>query len=305
MVNLSPKHIAQIANKTNFIKDNIEKVLRLVDILDMIFSSEYNEKLVLKGGTAINLGYFDLPRLSVDIDLDYTVLSRDKMLSDKENINSFLEQIMHQKGYSFSPYTKMHFALNSYVLTYINNAGNKDNIKVEINYINRIHILDSQKILIKNPIVESEQAISVLDPHELFGSKIAALLSRCKVRDMYDIYTLLHSDINLDPVLLKKCAIFYNCVGGEADIDIADLGIIDGIDRNAVVKGLKPIISKDDKFDYRTAAIEIKEYLKGLLILSEEEKTFVYKFRNKNVYDPHLLFEDSETINAIKEHQMQ
>ena len=38
------------------------------------------ESLALKGGTAINLTIFDLPRLSVDIDLDYAKNnSRDEM----------------------------------------------------------------------------------------------------------------------------------------------------------------------------------------------------------------------------------
>jgi predicted nucleotidyltransferase component of viral defense system len=42
------------------------------------------EHLALKGGTAINLTIFNLPRLSVDIDLDYTQnVDREEMLKSR------------------------------------------------------------------------------------------------------------------------------------------------------------------------------------------------------------------------------
>ena len=49
------------------------KMVRLTDVLRFIHSEEsLRGFLALKGGTAINLTLFDLPRLSVDIDLDMT-----------------------------------------------------------------------------------------------------------------------------------------------------------------------------------------------------------------------------------------
>ena len=70
-------------------------------------------KVVLKGGTAINLTVFDMPRLSVDIDLDYCCNS-----------------------------SKNTHALDSWVFSYLNAGGNRDNIKIEINYMMRAHILE-------------------------------------------------------------------------------------------------------------------------------------------------------------------
>lgn len=53
-------------------RDTLEKVYRLAEILKYINADKLLERrLVLKGGTAINLMVFNLPRLSVDIDLDY------------------------------------------------------------------------------------------------------------------------------------------------------------------------------------------------------------------------------------------
>ena len=66
-----------IAKEQGFIRDNLEKVMRLVEILNYFHDSPLLSKsLVLKGGTAINLTVFQLPRLSVDIDLDFPQIDK-------------------------------------------------------------------------------------------------------------------------------------------------------------------------------------------------------------------------------------
>ena len=65
------KYIEEISNKTGFIKSTLEKVERLLSILEWINSHEkLSNLLALKGGTAINTAIFNFLRLSVDIDLD-------------------------------------------------------------------------------------------------------------------------------------------------------------------------------------------------------------------------------------------
>ncbi len=61
MINLSPKNTAGTAARTGFIRDTVEKAMRLADILEYLGESPWKDKLVLKGGTAINLFYFDMP----------------------------------------------------------------------------------------------------------------------------------------------------------------------------------------------------------------------------------------------------
>lgn len=61
----------------------ILKKYRLIDVLEFFWTRSRNLVVLgLKGGTAINFGsFFDFPRLSVDIDLDYLVNeSKEKML---------------------------------------------------------------------------------------------------------------------------------------------------------------------------------------------------------------------------------
>jgi hypothetical protein len=118
------------------------------------------------------------------------------------------------------------------------------------------------QIPLENSVISLEAAVPVLDRHELFGSKLAALIDRCKPRDLYDIYGLLHSGIELNRELLKKCVVFYNCVGGAADIDVNDFAIMDGINKPMITKMLKPVIAKTDRFDYVAAVAEVKVFLR-------------------------------------------
>ena len=81
--------LSQKAKELKVVRDTLEKVCRLQEILRFFDSSELlRTHLALKGGTAINLLFFNLPRLSVDIDLDFCQnISREEMLEKRGKIN--------------------------------------------------------------------------------------------------------------------------------------------------------------------------------------------------------------------------
>ena len=90
------------ARELGFVRDTFEKVCRLADIL-MFFQSDslLSEKMALKGGTAINLTIFNLPRLSVDIDLDFSDdLPRDEMLAVRKQATEKVRKYMAARGYT-------------------------------------------------------------------------------------------------------------------------------------------------------------------------------------------------------------
>lgn len=73
MFNYKKYEIVSLAKENGFKSETLEKVLRLIDVLNFInIDKELSSYLVLKGGTAINFTIFNLPRLSVDIDLDFS-----------------------------------------------------------------------------------------------------------------------------------------------------------------------------------------------------------------------------------------
>ena len=128
MSSYSKQTLDSIAKNQGFIRDNLEKVVRLVDVLNYFHESKLlSETLVLKGGTAINLTVFELPRLSVDIDLDFSVdCSREEMLAKRQEINDEVLRYMQSEGYSLAPSSKNPHTLDSWVFHYTNAAGNND-----------------------------------------------------------------------------------------------------------------------------------------------------------------------------------
>lgn len=300
-MNYSKQYLAELSTKTNFIKDNLEKVLRLAEILKFLNTDNvFKGKLALKGGTAINLTAIELPRLSVDIDLDFTEnLTKDEVIEVKSKFTKRLTDYMWQEGYSLLQNPREHYALLSFVFNYVNSAGNRDNIKVEINFMDRCHILplETKNIMAKGIIEPFE--ILTLNNIELYASKINALLSRATPRDLYDVNAMIEQNVISDTTLLKKCLVFYNMVGGDQDIDNLNFDNINRIDFKKFKTQLKPVISKSDKFDLETAKDVVINYLKSLIQLDPAEKDFISNFR-ANIFMPHLLFDTREhTFNSL------
>ena len=56
---INAKRINELAKEMDFIRDNLEKMARLLQMLDVVFASPWKDKLVLKGGT--NAELFEMP----------------------------------------------------------------------------------------------------------------------------------------------------------------------------------------------------------------------------------------------------
>lgn len=174
------QEVEKVASATGFIKDNVEKVLRLIDLLEAInTSSEFAGKLALKGGNAINLCIIDCPRLSEDIDLDYAEnLPKEEMAVVRAQLKANLIDYIQDNGYTLSEKPRGHFALDSLLLSYLATSGNKDNIKLEINYIDRAHILPLEMREVKTALADHNIKALTLNPIEIYASKAVALFSR-------------------------------------------------------------------------------------------------------------------------------
>lgn len=73
--------LQRLASETGYQPGTLEKVLRLLDLLQEIAADDIlGARLALKGGTALNVFHLALDRLSVDIDVNYVgALDRDAM----------------------------------------------------------------------------------------------------------------------------------------------------------------------------------------------------------------------------------
>ena len=307
MFNYTKAELAEMANKENFIRDTLEKVVRLSETLDYINGNPIMKKrLALKGGTAINLTVFNLPRLSVDIDLDYcSEENREEMMFRRKEISEHLKLYMHTQGYTLSPQSKSRHSLDSFVFSYINLGGIKDNIKVEINYSLRSHLFEPEDKRVLPDVIDTKNVITVLQPIELFAAKINALLSRAAARDLYDTYNMIRAGLfqNGEYELLRKAVIFYTAISQEEIPEKYDVDTIDRISIKKIRTDLLPVIQKGEFIDLEKIKSRVKEFLAALMVLTAEEQEFLEQF-NKKIYAPELLFDDEQIINLIKSHPM-
>ena len=299
--------LAAKANELNFVRDTLEKVLRLSEILNYLNTNPLTkEYLVLKGGTAINLTVFNLPRLSVDIDLDFAQnLSRDDMMNTRERIREDIKIYMSTQGYAISPRSKAYHSLDSFVFTYTNLGGMNDNIKIEINYSLRAHIFEPSLRKMSVPGVDTDTLITTLPPMELFAAKINALIGRAAARDLYDIHNMIKFGLfdESEIPLLRKCVVFYTAISQDEIPAEYDFKRFNAITSRKIKTDLLPVIQKGEFFELESAKATVAEFLKELLVLEPDERRFLDEFKAKK-YHPELLFDDADILNRIKEHPM-
>lgn len=307
MSNYDIIYLGKKAEELGFVRDTLEKVTRLADILEYLNTNPIlKDSLALKGGTAINLTIFNLPRLSVDIDLDYLITnSREEMLESREVINTTIDRYMVSRGYSKNTKTKNPHSLDSWVYDYMGASGNRDNIKIEINYSLRSHVLEAEERPIITEHFASEYKVKSLAPIEIYGSKINALLSRAAARDLYDTRNMIHFGLfdESEEELLRKCVVFYAVVSAKDINKTFDTKVIDSITQRKIKTDLFPVIKRKDDFELESAKKLVKEYISDLRVLTKEEKEFLDRFENGE-YIPELLFDDKEILDRIKNHPM-
>lgn len=307
MIEYNKAELGRIAHENGFMRDTLEKVLRLKEILIFINSDDYlSQHLVLKGGTAINMTIFNLPRLSVDIDVDYIPNDTlEEMKMARETITARIKKYMQSAGYVLAPSSRYSFSLEALYFQYANAGGNKDVLKIEINYSLRAHIFKPVKREVLSNIFDKKLEIQTLAPMEIFAAKVNALMSRAAARDLYDFNNMEYYGLfdETEREVFRKCIIFYNSISQEHVNLSFDCSEIDSLTFKKIRRELFPVLKKKDNFDLDSRKDSAKKYINELMIITDKEREYMEQFEKK-VYKPELLFDEAEVIERIKNHPM-
>ncbi len=191
----SSSEIMPVAESTGFRAEMVEKVLHLLNLLGALNSHPFLKgKWVLKGGTALNMFMLDLPRLSVDIDLNYIGKpDREEMLMDRPKLEQAAQAVFSREGLTTKRVPDEH-AGGKWRLSYQSFTGQSGNLEVDLNFIFRQPLWDIQ-LADSQPLGDFQaKSIPVLDLHELAAGKLAALLARGQARDLFDCHRILNMD---------------------------------------------------------------------------------------------------------------
>ena len=135
---LSRDQVQRAAAVAGYPAETYEKVCTLVQVLQGIRAHPFlGSRLALKGGTALNLFVFDLPRLSVDIDLNY-VGSADRavMLAERPRVEQAMVQVFGRAGLVVKRTPSEH-AGGKWRLAYTTALGRPGSIEVDLNFLLR------------------------------------------------------------------------------------------------------------------------------------------------------------------------
>ncbi len=164
----------------------VDQVRLLVDILPAVAAEE---GFALKGGTAINLFYRDLPRLSVDVDLTFLPLG-DRTQS-LEAIDAAMNRIAHS-GANLRGVTAARIAGGGAGDTRILFKRGPATVKVETSPVARGAVFPPE-IKRVSPAVEDEFGFAetqLVAFEDLYAGKLHAALDRQHPRDLFDIKLL-------------------------------------------------------------------------------------------------------------------
>ena len=188
---ITRRRVEQVASESGFRADTVEKVLRLCTILGRLDRHPTtHDQWLLKGGTALNLLYLDVPRISVDIDLNYTgTVDREGMLEARPGFESALVAVCERAGCTVRRAPDDH-AGGKFRLRFASVAGGPQRLEVDVSYVARVPLLDPTRLTTRFP-PDDPVDVSTLALPELAAGKFSALVQRSVARDAFDAANLL------------------------------------------------------------------------------------------------------------------
>jgi predicted nucleotidyltransferase component of viral defense system len=194
--------VAGVAAQTGFRPEVVEKVLRLHGILERLDGHEVTRGAwLLKGGTALNLLHLNVPRLSVDIDINYIGSEDvDGMRLARPDFERALTVCCEREGCAVKRAPNEH-AGGKFRLRYPSVVGGSQNLEVDVSYVARVPLYGHVRSMVRFPPASRLQ-VSTLTVEELAAGKFTALVQRSAARDTFDAASLLE----LVPDLLTRPA---------------------------------------------------------------------------------------------------
>jgi len=303
----SHDQLVRAAGEAGFSPEAYEKVARLLDLLAGLNSHPYlRGRLALKGGTALNLFVFDVPRLSVDIDVNYVgAADLQTMLEERPQVERAIEAVCSRLGLQVRRAPSDH-AGGKWRLSLATASGRPGTLELDVNFLLRtplwpVAISESRQVGLL-PVVR----FPMLDVHEVAAGKLAALFARNASRDLFETVELLKVD-GLDYCRMRLGFVVYGAANrrdwrGLRVEDIhADVIEVDRHLRPMLRVGAVPPRKELGPWVEKLVA-DARSLVSRLLPLSANEFEFIELLNDAGEIRPDLLTSDAEMQQLIACH---
>ncbi|MFQ5745349.1 MAG: nucleotidyl transferase AbiEii/AbiGii toxin family protein [Acidobacteriota bacterium] len=304
---LSQTQIERIAAESSFRAEPLEKVMWLLELLEALRSHPFLEdRLILKGGTALNLFVLELPRLSVDIDLNYIgAVDRETMLAERPKVEQAVQAVCAREGMRIKRMPGEH-AGGKWRLAHTRASGGSGALELDLNFLVRVPLWPPvmQDSLPVGSVVA--RRIPIVDLHELAAGKLSALFSRSASRDLFDVRGLLLQG-GFDRRRLRSAFVLY---GGMSRRDWRTVSIdevrMDPVDAD---RRLLPLLRADETPTRRDLepwcrhlVAECREQLSVVLPLKAAEMEFLDLLNDHGEIAPDRLTDETLLQERIRSH---
>jgi predicted nucleotidyltransferase component of viral defense system len=304
---VSREKLAREAQATGFRPEVLEKVIHLLNLLEGFNRHPFlKERLALKGGTALNLFLFDVPRLSVDIDLNYIgAADYETMTRERPQVEEAVRAVCLRADMQITRVPSDH-AGGKWRLRYASAEGASGNLEVDLNFMFRTPLWPVSR---RDAQVGSSSArqVVVLDLHELAAGKLAALLARQASRDLFDAHQLFQR-CDLDRTKLRLGFVAYGAMNRKdwRTVKAEDVGY----DPCELENQLTPVVRGDylganKPSDWvRQMIDDCRRGLEAVLPLTVEEMSFLDQLLEYGRIEPERLTSDPEMMARIRSHPL-
>jgi len=271
-----------------------KQVQLLLKLLPLIHKEN---ELALKGGTAINLFFREMPRLSVDIDLTYLpIAERDASLQGitkilgrlKEKANKLLPRaVVNERKLSNTEYWSGLIVQEDGVL-----------VKVEVNTTLRGAVNPPVELSLSDKaseLFEMDVTVQSLSFEDVYAGKMCAALDRQHPRDFYDIKHLLENESISDK--LRRTFLIYLISNNRPIVELLNPNRIDITDiyRQEFVGMTSDSIKLDELHKSRENLIDLIHSS-----LTKDEIDFLLSFKKKEPKWDLLGLKGVEDLPSIK-----
>lgn len=244
---------------------------RISYLLSDICSNEFlKDKLLLKGGTAINkLHLKSLSRISLDLDFNH-IGSKEEVLKSVRRIRETLIQIAKEQDQSYKVTFDRRYEQTTIHLKYNSVTGQQpiQPIKIEVSHVERFPILktESKELMLYN----SQTSIETYRIEELLATKLRTIYDRMKGRDLYDLASCIH--LVSDKIVLKKMFLYYFY----RDRKVFDPKIFfEKVSNSSYDDDVRGYIRPSVRFDLEDAKKEVIQKYDFIRILDDADKQFL------------------------------
>ena len=302
---LSRDDLRALALEIGVRPEGLEKVVRLLGVIERLGGeSEVRSAYALKGGTALNAFWLPLPRLSVDIDLNFIgEVGRSELQLQRPGFERGVTRACQLAGCRVLHSPGEH-AGGKYRLRFPSVLGGEQNLEVDVSYVARVPLFGLQQ---RHCVLRGFEAshVTTYSIPELAGGKFAALMGRTVARDQYDAVRLLELESGLLDSPEFRIAFTCHAAGSRTD-SRGWKPEVGALDLNDVRNRLAPLLRFSQEplaGDPRALARGLRAALEGvaprLVAWSEAERAFLDALLDRGELHPELLTSDPELSRRI------